>query len=90
MFSRQQNGMIHLSSPYTVLETLARLQTIIQSKGLTIFAQVDHSGEAAKVGLTMPPTELLIFGNAQAGTPFDDSLSWTRHRPASQGVSMAG
>jgi uncharacterized protein (DUF302 family) len=69
MFSRQQNGMIHLSSPYTVLETLARLLTIIQSKGLTIFARVDHSGEAAKVGLTMPPTELLIFGNAQAGTP---------------------
>jgi uncharacterized protein (DUF302 family) len=65
----QQNGMIHLSSPYTAAETLARLETIVQSKGLTIFARVDHSGEAAKVGLMMPPTQLLLFGNAKAGTP---------------------
>ena len=64
-----ENGMIHLSSPHSVSETLGRLETIVQSKGLTIFAKVDHSGEAAKAGLTMQPTQLLIFGNAKSGTP---------------------
>jgi uncharacterized protein (DUF302 family) len=69
MVNLLQNGMVQLSSPYTVPETLARLETIVQSKGLTIFARVDHSEEAAKVGLAMRPTQLLIFGNAKAGTP---------------------
>jgi uncharacterized protein (DUF302 family) len=63
------NGMIHLSSPHTVTETLARLETIVQTKGLTILARIDHSGDAAKAGLTMQPTKLLIFGNAKSGTP---------------------
>jgi uncharacterized protein (DUF302 family) len=63
------NGMIHLSSPHTVPGTLARLETIVQTKGLTILARIDHSGDAAKVGLEMHPTKLLIFGNAKAGTP---------------------
>jgi uncharacterized protein (DUF302 family) len=61
--------MVHLSSPYSVSETLARLETIVKSKGLSILARIDHSGDAAKVGLTMKPTQLLIFGNAKAGTP---------------------
>ena len=42
------NGMMHLSSPHTVMETLARLETIVQAKGLTILALIDHSGDAAK------------------------------------------
>jgi len=63
------NGMIHLSSPYPVVETLARLETLLQSKGLTIFARVDHSGEAEKVGLKMRPTQLIIFGSPKGGTP---------------------
>jgi uncharacterized protein (DUF302 family) len=63
------NGLIHLSSPHTVMETLARLETIVQAKGLTILARIDHSGDAAKTGLKMPPTKLLIFGNAKSGTP---------------------
>ena len=63
------NGMIHLSSPRTVMETLTRLETIVQSKGLTILARIDHSGDAAKAGLQMQPTQLLIFGNAKSGTP---------------------
>jgi uncharacterized protein (DUF302 family) len=41
----------------------------LQSKGVVLFAVIDHSGEAAKVGMTMPPTKLLIFGNPKAGTP---------------------
>jgi uncharacterized protein (DUF302 family) len=65
----QDNGLIHLSSPHTVLETLARLETIVQAKGLSILARIDHSGDAAKAGLAMRPTKLLIFGNAKAGTP---------------------
>jgi uncharacterized protein (DUF302 family) len=61
--------MIHLSSPHTVMETLARLETIVQTKQLTILARIDHSGDAAKASLKMPPTKLLIFGNAKSGTP---------------------
>jgi uncharacterized protein (DUF302 family) len=63
------NGMIHLNSPHSVEETFARLATIVQSKGLAILARIDHSGDAAKAGLKMHPTKLLIFGNAKAGTP---------------------
>jgi uncharacterized protein (DUF302 family) len=62
-------GLIHLSSPYTVPTTLERLETIVKTKGLGILALIDHSGDAAKVGLTMRPTKLLIFGNAKSGTP---------------------
>jgi uncharacterized protein (DUF302 family) len=61
--------MVHLSSPHTVTETLARLETIVQTKGLAIVARIDHSGDAAKAGLKMQPTKLLIFGNAKSGTP---------------------
>jgi len=63
------NGMVHLRSPYSVPETLKRLEAILQVKGVTVFAQVDHSGEAAKVGLKMHPTQLMIFGSPKAGTP---------------------
>ena len=63
------NGLIHLPSRYSVDETLQRLQSQLTEKGVTIFALVDHSGEAAKAGLQMPPTKLLIFGNPKAGTP---------------------
>ena len=63
------NGMIHLESVHSVLETLARLETIIQGKGLTILVKIDHSGDAAKAGLSMRPTQLIIFGNAKSGTP---------------------
>jgi uncharacterized protein (DUF302 family) len=63
------NGLIHLSSLHTVTETFARLETIVRAKGLTILARIDHSGDAAKAGLQMQPTKLLIFGNARSGTP---------------------
>jgi len=63
------NGLIHLKSPYPVPETLLRLENLLRAKNLTVFARVDHSGEAAKAGLTMRPTQLLIFGSPQAGTP---------------------
>jgi uncharacterized protein (DUF302 family) len=65
----QDNGMIHLSSPHTVSETLARLETIVKTKGIPILALIDHSGDAERTGLKMQPAKLLIFGNAKAGTP---------------------
>ena len=64
-----ENGMIHLNSAHSVSETLARLEAIVQSKGIPILALIDHSGDAARAGLEMHPTKLLIFGNAKAGTP---------------------
>ena len=66
---RVNSGIIDIPSPYSVPETLARLQAILKEKGVTVFALVDHSGEAAKVGLEMRPTQLLIFGNPKGGTP---------------------
>jgi uncharacterized protein (DUF302 family) len=65
----QDNGMIHLSSPHTVSETLARLETIVKTKGILILALIDHSGDAERTGLKMQPAKLLIFGNAKACTP---------------------
>jgi uncharacterized protein (DUF302 family) len=62
-------GIIDIPSPYSVPETLARLQSILKEKGVTVFALVDHSGEAAKAGLEMSPTQLLIFGSPKGGTP---------------------
>ncbi len=50
-------------------DTLARLEDIVRQKGLAILARIDHSGDAAKAGLAMAPCQLLIFGNAKAGTP---------------------
>ncbi len=69
MSSESSNGLVHLRSPYTVSETIARLEGIVTSKGLTVLARIDHSGNAARVGLEMNPSELLIFGSSKAGTP---------------------
>ena len=63
------NGIITHPSPYTVPETLDRLEAVLRAKSVTIFTRVDHSGEATKAGLSMPPTQLLIFGNPKGGTP---------------------
>jgi uncharacterized protein (DUF302 family) len=64
-----ENGMIHLASPYSVPETLRRLESLLQARGLAIFDRIDHSGEAEKAGLKMRPTQLLIFGSPKQGTP---------------------
>ena len=63
------NGIVDKLSHHSVDETLAKLQAILQSKGIAVFALVDHSGEAAKVGMKMRPTKLVIFGNPKGGTP---------------------
>lgn len=63
------SGMVDVRSRYSVLETLVRFEAILKEKGLTIFARVDHSGEAKKVGMEMRPTQLVIFGSPKGGTP---------------------
>lgn len=63
------NGIMNLESHYSVTETVSRIESILQSKGIKLFALIDHSGEAEKAGLSMPPTKLLIFGNPKGGTP---------------------
>jgi len=62
-------GIISKASEYSVAETLDRVEAVLRGKGMTVFARVDHSGEAEKVGLQMRPTQLLIFGNPKGGTP---------------------
>lgn len=69
MTGTADRGIIDKPSNHSVDETVARLQKILQARSITLFALVDHSGEAAKAGLTMPPTKLLVFGNPKAGTP---------------------
>jgi uncharacterized protein (DUF302 family)/uncharacterized membrane protein YidH (DUF202 family) len=63
------NGIVRKPSNHSVDETVEKLKGILQAKGAMLFALVDHSGEAAKVGMKMPPTKLLIFGNPKGGTP---------------------
>jgi uncharacterized protein (DUF302 family)/uncharacterized membrane protein YidH (DUF202 family) len=63
------NGIIDLPSHHSVDDTVEKLKGILQAKGITLFALVDHSGEAEKVGMKMRPTKLLIFGNPKGGTP---------------------
>lgn len=63
------DGMESCFSQYTVDETVARLEALLAAKGAKLFCLVDHSGEAAAAGLTMPATKLLIFGNPKGGTP---------------------
>jgi len=65
----KQNGLTQVPSPYSVDETVQRLQAAFAQKVLQVFAFIDHSGEAEKVGLKMRPTKVLIFGSPKAGTP---------------------
>src|SRR5262249_42913705 len=60
------NGIVNKASNHSVEETVKKIQDLLQAKGVTLFALVDHSGEAAKVGMNMPPTKLLIFGSPKA------------------------
>jgi uncharacterized protein (DUF302 family) len=69
MAAATEKGIIDQPSNQSVEQTVEKLKNVLQSKGVTLFALVDHSGEAEKVGLKMRPTKLLIFGNPKAGTP---------------------
>ena len=65
----QANGIVDKLSHHSVVDTVDKLKGILLSKGVMLFAIVDHSGEAEKIGLKMRPTKLLIFGSPKAGTP---------------------
>jgi len=69
MTSIENNGIVDVLSNYLVDRTVENLQRILTSKGIPMFALIDHSGEAAKIGVKMLPTKLLIFGSPKAGTP---------------------
>lgn len=69
MTENVRTGIIDVQSHQPVDQIVARLKTILQEKGITLFAVIDHSGEAEKAGMNMRPTKLLIFGNPKAGTP---------------------
>lgn len=63
-------GLIEMKSPYPAAETMNRFEENAKKRGLSIFARIDHAAGAAKVGKTLRPTEVLIFGNPAGGTPF--------------------
>ena len=69
MTAQSGNGIVDKPSNHSVDATVEKLKGILQAKGVTLFALVDHSGEAEKAGMKMRPTKLLIFGNPKAGTP---------------------
>jgi uncharacterized protein (DUF302 family) len=69
MTQNSANGIVNKITPHSVNETVEKLKAILLAKGVTLFATIDHSGEAEKVGLKMPPTKVLIFGNPKGGTP---------------------
>jgi uncharacterized protein (DUF302 family) len=62
-------GIVTIPSAHSVDETVGKLEDLLRAKGMTLFALVDHSGGAAKAGMEMPNTKLLIFGSPKAGTP---------------------
>jgi uncharacterized protein (DUF302 family) len=69
MKSNPDSGIVTILSHHSVEQTVQKIQELLHAKQVKLFALVDHSGEAESVGLHMPPTKLLIFGNPKAGTP---------------------
>jgi uncharacterized protein (DUF302 family) len=63
------DGLVALKSPYPAKDTMNRLEDLAKQRGLNVFARIDHAAGASKVGKTLRPTEVLIFGNPQGGTP---------------------
>jgi uncharacterized protein (DUF302 family) len=62
-------GTVTSQSRYSFTETVEKLESLLKDKGIKLFTIIDHSGEAASAGLTMPPTKVLVFGNPKGGTP---------------------
>ena len=68
-----RHGLVTIQSRYTLKETTQRLETTVKSKGMTVFAHIDHAAGAAEAGMTLRPTDLLIFGSPKGGTPLMQS-----------------
>ncbi|MEX1165863.1 MAG: DUF302 domain-containing protein [Hydrogenophaga sp.] len=64
------DGLIAIKSPHSAKATMDKLEAVVKSRDLNVFARIDHAAGAAKIGQTLRPTEVLIFGNPQGGTPF--------------------
>jgi uncharacterized protein (DUF302 family) len=69
MLSNPDSGMVNIPSHHSVEQIVEKLEKLLETKGIKLFALIDHSGEAEKAGIPMRPTKLLIFGNPKAGTP---------------------
>ncbi len=67
--SQDKSGIIDVRSSYSAPETIDRVEALAKARGLTVFARIDFSGDAARSGLAMRPMQMLIFGNPKAGTP---------------------
>lgn len=63
------DGVVNISSHYSVAETADRMDALLKDKGMTVFNRIDHSGGAAKIGVELRATQLLIFGNPKVGSP---------------------
>lgn len=64
------DGLVEVKSARSAKDTMSRLEDLVKQRGLTVFARIDHAAGAARIGKALRPTELLIFGNPQGGTPF--------------------
>jgi len=62
-------GLVTIPAHHSVDQTVQKIKALLEAKGVKLFAIIDHSGEAAKAGMQMPPTKLVIFGSPKAGTP---------------------
>ena len=71
--STANDDLVTLPSPHSAAETAERMKALLAKKGIQLFAHIDHAAEAKKVGLLLRPTQVLIFGNPQAGTPLMQS-----------------
>jgi uncharacterized protein (DUF302 family) len=69
LFAQAADGLVAVKSPHSAPETMNRLEANVKQRGLNVFARIDHAAGAMKAGKTLRPTELLIFGNPQGGTP---------------------
>jgi uncharacterized protein (DUF302 family) len=72
-----EDGLTTLRSSYGPKDTMTRLEAEVKARGMTVFARIDHAAGAAGAGLSLRPTELLIFGNAKAGTPLMQTVQTT-------------
>ena len=68
------DGLVSIRSQNGPQETMDRLDAAVKARGMTVYARIDHAASAAEVGLPLRPTDLLIFGNARAGTPLMESM----------------
>jgi len=69
MSTENGNGVLQFRSAFDAATTIEKIRQALESHGVTVFAHIDFSGDAARAGLTMPPEQMLIFGNPKAGTP---------------------